>query len=80
MTKETWEELKKEQPREHEFIKCGKCGRGMTQGVFDKTGRLVKTLGKVSLNAVREATRYNEKSHKSSKGKVVGYLCNSCCR
>jgi hypothetical protein len=83
MTKETWEQQKKDskQPQVHEFIKCGKCGRGISAAIFDnKTHQILRVVGKVTLNAVREAPVFNQVSGKSHKGKVVGYLCDQCCR
>ena len=84
MTSEEWKKLKEERKeyknRKPEFIKCSKCGKGVSYAAYDKTGHLIRKVGQVVLNAVHEAPKYNNTSGKSSKGKLMGYLCNSCCR
>lgn len=59
---------------ESTYLTCSVCGRGMTYMVKGKT------IGGVTLRAVRDAGVYGSTSRKMRKGKVVRYVCDACSR
>jgi hypothetical protein len=65
----------------NEFVTCGKCGAGRTLLTLDNNKKPV-VYGKVTLKAIREPAeklRLKSKTNKHvQKGKLLGYLCDTC--
>lgn len=88
MTKETyrqqeWKQQKEDskKPRAVHYITCDKCGRGITtlyKQKFDDGTEQVSVIGKTTLHAMRDNPVTNLVSHKTPKGKLLGYLCDGC--